>query len=1041
MTIALTGAPAISQQKKRASDKITHSANKLLSYDIPRYEIGKDTTVFIPQHLSAKQSTVTFFNIADQFPAELPIGASISLQLNFEGADKKAKSLLKVTGLGEPISIALKSAGAHFSVSTTELGLLVQATGKHRSKATDWVLGVVTHQKSDTVQNLFLIRQNFQNQLKTNAFPREPILQIDQNNPETWKLMSTALLDDTIWETAKNLRLSMRKMVKLNRRGGEQDQVLLESLKLDIWKLRESTKASTYSGGLKDSLLGYAEMVENISRDSSESAAKLKSLNRALSILRQTQLDEILSSKQGELVTMQALIPPTISPIVTGFATSWPTLTPARTTVATVTPTRTPTSTPRSTTLPTLTPTPTRTSPPRITPTQTNTPLVRPTPPPTATVTRTPTATATATPRCPNYGLTVRALDEENALEFKWHSVYQTEIFKLRVWKIKRDAQGNPIMQNGRYVKGDLVFDLLDRPMDYRFESGRTHTFKLPGLAYDTYLSQIAEQTPTGSFAWECEEHEATLKCPTFREPGITKVNQSNQALFKITNLRVANATRVVIYQTTGAIPPLEQNDTRYRTAESKACDIANSGTGDGSENYTEFLKPGVVATKLGSFSTNDPIEILTQSTYSSSHLVCVHLCVNCSSEDKFDREPDAGIVAKSFNAGTQRASSQDAAFGPPQGASIVNNLPNFRWPGDISHAPDPKTGALQNITYTFVLQDSTNGSTIINEKGLLYPGYQVTSPLKFGKYKYSWRVTRNGSAETWSKAINFKIELPPNILLSPETRSDTATPIFSWESPFQLSNQLFVARANQKTVPLINKAGLDEMSFQAPGNILTYGETYSWWVRPSNNGIPAQSWGTEKQFKIVPRVTELLSPSDQTDSLTPRLFAYTPKSKGEIIKHRFWVESVSPKNKIVDKLVDGNTLLLPVSLTEGKEYSVWIQPNINGTIGTWSKEYRLKATKPPDPKIPVLIEPYSKLIRTLQPTFKWSQIGGASAYEIWIDDFDSKNNIVKTTVSGTTFELPIALKAGQRIQVWVRALFPSPYKWCVGEVYQRSED
>jgi hypothetical protein len=74
-------------------------------------------------------------------------------------------------------------------------------------------------------------------------------------------------------------------------------------------------------------------------------------------------------------------------------------------------------------------------------------------------------------------------------------------------------------------------------------------------------------------------------------------------------------------------------------------------------------------------------------------------------------------------------------------------------------------------------------------------------------------------------------------------------------------------------------------------------------------------------------------------------------------------------------------------------------------------------------PAKPVLVSPVRVKINNRSPLLKWNAVAEATQYQVWVNQVNGKNGLVKVKVSGNQFKIKNRLPRGSYYYWWVRAI------------------
>jgi len=1014
--VALSTVCAVGQNATSSRDALTH-------VDVPRIEVSRESLILLPLTKHRRNARVTFFEPENTFPERIPVGATVRVSKPSKDGTVKL-SIVSSEGSVESEIIAQK-VSKRFTVTANPAGLLISTSQNLKDgKRLGWTLGIVSATQSSRARNLFLLRYGEKPATLSGAFPAEPIL-LMRSESEAKKFGDATLpprmcerLDDLV-EALQPLRASSKpSRVSVKQKAAIDDY------------LQDALSALTNLKGLDTSTRVLVDGVSSIAKSLAKQGAIRRDdyvqLKRQAALACQTGWSDGLQDEK----TKEKSGPSSRS------GGELHALSSASTTVTTV-PTVVPTATPTPT--PTKTPTQAVTVPPTATPTPT--PTKTPTP---ADPTPTPTRTPTPLPECPRYDLKAAPQNEEKALDITWNTRHKTRLYKITVHAVKRGPDGNPLVADGQYVPGELVHE--SEVLNRTGELQGPHRYRALMSAYDIYLVNVAEQTPSGSWQWECTPVDAELKCPRFKEPEIAKQKPAGPVY--ISNLRLANATDVHVYETQGELPELTESDTgKYTSAETKACDVAEvslsappeDGNGGprlaGDPAYRAFIKRQVQHFQ-GPFDRNDFREFGLDGT-SQNHLVCVHLCPDCASKSRFDSKPDAHLVAAVFNGSSKLDSFPiHKGFSPREGEEIQTT--RFFISGSAGSArADEK--------FEISLFKKGTKQVAFRLSGLLYPHAQV-GPISPGEYEYQFARGKNPSAPgAYSQRVAFTVKIPEVTNVQPNYPIYTNTPTLSWDAPILTSDTTFQVALAKKSAPnamVINQRNVLARSFAVPQGVLTPGE-WLVWVRQWQGSI-SSPWQAPVPLTIRTPEAYVAGIFQDGASTAFHLRSRLPNETNSPVEYQLWVKLNKATTVLYNQVTSSFLVALP-ALAPGTAIDVSVRARPVGTtawLTPWSATRTLTVPAAPDPNMPYLYQPEAAYTNGLQPKFACSEVPGATKYEFWIDNASTNTRIGIFPSESPEFTPPTPLPVDDEIKVWVRALRPGGWtRWQTARTFMVTEE
>jgi len=238
-------------------------------------------------------------------------------------------------------------------------------------------------------------------------------------------------------------------------------------------------------------------------------------------------------------------------------------------------------------------------------------------------------------------------------------------------------------------------------------------------------------------------------------------------------------------------------------------------------------------------------------------------------------------------------------------------------------------------------------------------------------------------------------------------------------------SYTLQVSTANDFSTTVYSQSGLTATSQSVPG--LTTGSTYYWRVSATNaNGT--SDYSTVYSFSTVdapPAAPVLIYPSDGAPdiSLNPTL---TWNASSGALTYNLQVSTVNDFSTTVINLTGINSTSYSLTnLTQGIVYYWRVSAtNANGT-GSYSNTRTFRAIITSAPSTPTPLTPATTSTGvSLNPTFTWTNNGGATSYNLVVsrDAFMTDIVINQLSITGTSYRLTGGLELNKTYYWYVSA-------------------
>ncbi|MEJ7593357.1 MAG: CAP domain-containing protein [Planctomycetaceae bacterium] len=253
-----------------------------------------------------------------------------------------------------------------------------------------------------------------------------------------------------------------------------------------------------------------------------------------------------------------------------------------------------------------------------------------------------------------------------------------------------------------------------------------------------------------------------------------------------------------------------------------------------------------------------------------------------------------------------------------------------------------------------------------------------------------------------------------------------TARPTFTWSAISNAATyEVYVNNVTTNVPRVVNVTGIAATSYTTTVD-LPIG-TFNVWVRGFTAAGLASGWSPAAVWKLRPTTTVL--DSGRTEPSGNFRINWNPIPGAST--YGVWINRLTSSTieYLREPEVDGTTL--SVSNFDVGSYGVWVRArNTAGDLVGWSAQGTINVNYAPS-GISVIAEDL-----TSTPSLNWSSVGGASLYDVWIDNLTTGASAVvrNTAVQGTTLELTGLSPASYRAYVRGRDLPGGGfYQWSSG--------
>jgi hypothetical protein len=368
----------------------------------------------------------------------------------------------------------------------------------------------------------------------------------------------------------------------------------------------------------------------------------------------------------------------------------------------------------------------------------------------------------------------------------------------------------------------------------------------------------------------------------------------------------------------------------------------------------------------------------------------------------------------------------------PANGATTGDSSPTLSW----TSAAGTSSNEVEVYSGTVIAGSPVATQTV---SGNSWNMPLETNELSDGNY--IWRVRSLGPASGnpqvvsgWSEA-SFSVLTPPRNAPNPRNPitydlNRQITPNFQWDPLSKATSYRIEIRLGTGTT-IFNQGGItgsgDPLTYTLPAqNALAYGTDYTWRIRgaSSSGEGPVSAWNT---FRTELPATVPLSPASggYVSDRTPILRA-TPVTGAT--RYEFKIVKGDPANAIYGtgfSNTGSNSWTVDPFLSNGTYY--WsvraIGPPSDGSNGPWSGDFTLVVRGEPT-IAPTQTNPANNATDTnLRPTFRWSTVNIATAYDLQINDASGGALVVNlSNIAATEFQITTNLTNNHSYYWRVRA-------------------
>jgi hypothetical protein len=351
-----------------------------------------------------------------------------------------------------------------------------------------------------------------------------------------------------------------------------------------------------------------------------------------------------------------------------------------------------------------------------------------------------------------------------------------------------------------------------------------------------------------------------------------------------------------------------------------------------------------------------------------------------------------------------------------PLSGTTTTAKPTFDWSGE--------TGA---TGYQIQILQTVNGATttIFSSSTLSGPPYTLGFSLTPGA-TYAWEVAAydsSGVESAWSSSQTFHASLPPPTPVSPLSgTTTTATPTFDWSAETGATGyQVQILQSvNGATNTLFTSNKLNGPPYTF-GFSLTPGATYEWEVAAYDSSGAESFWSSPQTFNVSLPPPSPVSPLRGTTTTPTPTFDWSAEmgATGYQVQILQTING-APTTLFTSGMQSGPPYTLAFSLMSGATYEWEVAAyDSSGAESAWSSPQTFQTLLAAP-----TAGPPSGVTATNTPTFSWSNVAGASGYQIQITDKTTSMMLPSVNVTGLSYTIgpSAALAAGQSYQWRVAA-------------------
>lgn len=184
-------------------------------------------------------------------------------------------------------------------------------------------------------------------------------------------------------------------------------------------------------------------------------------------------------------------------------------------------------------------------------------------------------------------------------------------------------------------------------------------------------------------------------------------------------------------------------------------------------------------------------------------------------------------------------------------------------------------------------------------------------------------------------------------------------------------------------------------------------------WLRARNSRGELTPWGNQGIINVSHAVQGLKVEASNFQA-SPEL-RWTAQQGA--VAYEVWIDNKLTGQKAWFRNINVTGTSIALTVPADGSFRVWVRgKDASGAWHQWSTALDFEVRRPP-----VLLQPAS-VISTAWPTYQWSRVAGAVAYDFLLQDSDGQNLVVSKGMTTTTLASKDNLRGGQ-YRVWLTAI------------------
>lgn len=255
----------------------------------------------------------------------------------------------------------------------------------------------------------------------------------------------------------------------------------------------------------------------------------------------------------------------------------------------------------------------------------------------------------------------------------------------------------------------------------------------------------------------------------------------------------------------------------------------------------------------------------------------------------------------------------------------------------------------------------------------------------------------------------------PTNILVA-----GNDTPTITWDDADRAdSYDIWVTNVGTGRMQFL-ESDVVKSEFTFPAD--TPAGRYRVWVR-SGNGAGHSGWKSSAAFSIGNPPERCGTASISSTDTDGTWLSWIDSARAS--RYEVWINDLDNGGKAFHQQDLSSPLVSLDSILGSGRYKVWVRAGNVAGWGLWSTASSFRIREDGSGVNETLATPVlggDNTVNQQNPTFTWEAVGGATHYEIWVNNLQTGRNIIsERNVTDTSYTSNIDLSDGQ-YRVWVRA-------------------